>query len=185
MNEFDSAATRMLLACEGMTTPLLQAVARTVIRAQVDPVVDVAAGRLPASIRCALRLTARDRCRLRRSQLTAADGQTLSHNLVVAREDLDAPLRQAIGDRETPLGFALANAGVTLRRRILRAGRARWPGSERLSCACKTYTLDDRQGALIYICERFNPSHIPAAIRAARWPDSVTPCCGNAVHAMS
>ncbi|MFE6025832.1 hypothetical protein [Streptomyces niveus] len=136
---FSSAATRMLLSGDGMTTPLLQALVHGPLRARADGVRTVGPAVLPPGIGEALRPDIRDNCLLRRSRLLT------------------------VTDPSQPVGFALAEAEVVLRRRIVHVGRATWPDGT--PCAVKTYTLDSDGRPLLCIRELFNPFIVDAAVR--------------------
>lgn len=160
---FSSAATRMLLSGDGLTTPLLQALVHGPLRARADGVRTVGPGVLPPGIGEALRPDIRDKCLLRRSRLLTVTGQTVSENTVAARSGVDPRVDRAVTDRSQPIGFALAEAEVVLRRRIVHVGRATWPDGT--PCAVKTYTLDSDGRPLLCIRELFNPFIVDATVR--------------------
>ncbi|MFF2522489.1 hypothetical protein [Streptomyces liangshanensis] len=159
---FSSAATRILLNSDGLTTPLLQALVRGPLRARARDVRTVSPQALPPDIREALRPGSTDHCLLRRARLLTVTGRAVSDNTVAALSGVDPRVDQAVADPAHPVGFALAEAGVTLRRRIVHVGRATWPDGA--TCAVKTYTLDTKDRPLLCIRELFNPYIVEAAV---------------------
>jgi hypothetical protein len=160
---FASAATRMLLASDGLTTPLLQAAARVTVRAEVSDVAAVAAESVEACLRDRLAVRVGEQLLVRRTRLVSPDGDAVSDNVVVARAGVDSRIDQAIHDRHTAFGFALADAGVHTTREALYIGRTAWPHGGR--CACKVYLLRGADGPVACIQELFNPAFIPPSPR--------------------
>lgn len=160
---FRCAATRMLLTSDGLTTPLLQALVRGPLRARARDVRTLSPEGLPPDIREALRPERTDDCLFRRACLLTATGLTVSDNTVAARSGVDLRVDRAVADPSQPVGFALAEAGLSLRRRIVRIGRATWPDGT--LCAVKTYTLDSQGRPLLCIRELFNPHIVDATLR--------------------
>ncbi|MEV7682138.1 hypothetical protein AB0O64_26845 [Streptomyces sp. NPDC088341] len=169
---FSSAATRILLTSDGLTTPLLQALVHGPLRARASDVRTVAPAALPPGIREALRPDSTDNCLLRRARLLTVTGRPVSDNTVAARAGVDPRVDRAVADPSQPVGFALAEAGVALRRRIVHVGRAMW--ADGTPCAVKTYTLDSNGLPLLCIRELFNPSIVDAAVRTEE-PTGVRP----------
>ncbi|WP_405987006.1 hypothetical protein [Streptomyces sp. NBC_00872] len=165
---FSSAATRILLTSDGLTTPLLQALVHGLLRARVSDVRTVDPAALPPGIREALRPDSTDNCLLRRARLLTVTGRPVSDNTVAARAGVDPRVDRAVADPSRPVGFALAEAGVALRRRIVHVGRAMWPDGT--PCAVKTYILDSNGLPLLCIRELFNPSIVDAAVRTEEPP---------------
>jgi chorismate-pyruvate lyase len=157
---FASPATRMLLASDGLTTPLLQAAARVTVRADVSDVARVPAEDVDVCVRERLDVRAGEPLLVRRTRLVAPGGDAVSDNVVVARADVDPRIDQAMRDRHTPFGFALADAGVHTVREMLYIGRAAWPRGG--ACACRVYLLWAVDGPMACIQELFNPELIPA-----------------------
>ncbi|MET9555599.1 chorismate pyruvate-lyase family protein [Streptomyces sp. NPDC006645] len=166
---FSSAATRILLSGDGMTTPLLQALVHGPLRARAEGVRTVRPAALPPGIDEALRPDIGDHCLLRRSRLLTVTGQTVSENTVVARSGVDPRVDKAVTDPSQPIGFTLAEAEVVLRRRIVHVGRAMWPDGT--PCAVKTYTLDSDGRPLLYIRELFNPAVVDVSVRVRELPE--------------
>ncbi|MFE9427501.1 hypothetical protein ACFYNO_31530 [Kitasatospora sp. NPDC006697] len=165
IDAFVSPVTRMLLASDGMTTPLLEAVARQRVRADVRSVVPLPAARLGAAAVAALGLRGEEPCLVRRTRLVAADGLVVSSNCVVARAGCDERIDRVVGDPAAPLGFALQAAGVVLRRRLVDAGREVWPEPGGGCCVVKAYTMSAAGRPVLYLRELFNPALIPAELR--------------------
>ncbi|WP_165956335.1 hypothetical protein [Streptomyces hainanensis] len=168
VTHFVSPVTRMLLASEGLTTPLLQAASDGPLRARVWSLREVAAGLLDPGARERLRLSGQERCLVRRTRLVLACGTTVSDNVVVARMGVDPRVDEVAGDPGQPLGFGLADAGVVLRRRVHWVGRRRWFGGG--PCVCKAYTLDAVDGPLVHVEELFSPQVVPADVRVTHSP---------------
>ncbi|MFJ9250878.1 hypothetical protein [Streptomyces sp. NPDC101776] len=153
----------MLLASEGLTTPLLQAASDGALRAQVQSLRVVPAAELDPGIRRHLQLSGQERCLVRHTRLVTPGGTAVSDNTVVARLGIDPRVDRIARDLRQPLGFALAEAGVELQRRVHWVGRRRWFGGG--PCACKTYTLHAAAGPLVHIEELFSPQIVPADLR--------------------
>ncbi|MFF0491939.1 3-deoxy-7-phosphoheptulonate synthase [Nocardia sp. NPDC004068] len=155
---FGHAMTRMLLAGDGFTMPVLEAILGTELRVRVLRQDDLALDRLPHGVREVLRPAGADRVVLRRSCLVDAELVTVSVNHVVT---VAGPATTyGVDDVRTPIGYSLISRGVSQRRRIVRAGLGRWLDGR--ACATKAYVilLDDRP--LCYIRESFNPDIVPA-----------------------
>jgi hypothetical protein len=153
----------MLLASEGLTTPLLQAASDGHLKAQVWSLREVTAEVLDPEAREQLQLSGHERCLVRRTRLLLASGAMVSENVVVARMGVDPRVDQVAGDRGQPLGFALADAGVVLQRRVHWVGTRAWRGGD--PCACKAYTLHAAAGPLVHVEELFSPQVVPADTR--------------------
>ncbi|WP_158575818.1 hypothetical protein [Streptomyces corynorhini] len=165
---FSAAATRILLTSDGLTTPLLQALVRGPLRARVGDVRTVGPTVLPPGLRAALRPDSTDDCLLRRARLLTVTGQPVSDNTVAARSGVDPRVDRAVADPSRPVGFALDEAGVMLRRRIVHVGLATWPDGT--PCAAKTYTLDSNGRPLLCIRELFAPSVVDASLHTESRP---------------
>ncbi|MFB6891315.1 hypothetical protein ACFCX4_18650 [Kitasatospora sp. NPDC056327] len=160
---FASPLTRMVLASEGLTTTLLQAAVNSDLRVRASAVHTVHAGVLDAAAHRELAASRHPSFLLRHSLLVTADGTEVSDNYVAARTDLDPRIGDAVLDTTSPVGGALARAGLALRRRILAVGHTTRPGWDR--CACKVYTLDSGTGPALFVREVFNPGVLPPALR--------------------
>ncbi|MFE4663669.1 hypothetical protein ACFRI7_02430 [Streptomyces sp. NPDC056716] len=160
---FDSAATRMLLISDGLTTPLLEATLGTPLEVRVTHLSTVASGSVSPVVGALLDSTAADRFLIRRTTLALPAGEAVSENTMVLRLGVDRRIDQVATDRTRPIGFALAAVGLFPRRRILRVGTSRWPlTGDALRCAAKTYLLHAAAGPVMCIEERFNPCLISA-----------------------
>lgn len=168
MTQFLSPVTRILLVSEGLTTPLLQAASDGHLQAQVWSLREVAADLIDPGARELLRLSGGERCLVRHTGLVLACGTLVSDNVVVARLGMDPRVDQVAGDKGRPLGFALADAGVVLQRRVHWVGRRRWRGGD--PCAGKAYTLHAATGPLVHVEELFSPQVVPADIRVPHFP---------------
>ncbi|MYS79261.1 hypothetical protein [Embleya scabrispora] len=150
--------TRMLLASDGSTTVLLQAVAgpiRVVVREQYE----TAGAGLPSDARAALRITPDSVALMRRSALYDEHGRCVSVNEVVAVCHQDPVLGPLVTDTTRPLGRNLVDVG--LRRRVLDTGLTVWPEDRQAPAAAyKTYILLDGDQPVLHINETFNPELI-------------------------
>lgn len=129
---------------------------------------EVAAEQLDPGARKQLRLSGPERCLVRHTGLVLACGALVSDNVVVARMGVDPRVDRVVGDRGRPLGFALADAGVVLERRVHWVGRRRWRGGG--PCVCKAYTLHAAAGPLVHVEELFSPRVVPADVRLPQLP---------------
>lgn len=160
---FASPVTRILLASEGLTTPLLQAASDGSLQARVLSLREVDAETLDPGVRVRLRLSGLEPCLVRRTRLVLDCGTTVSDNIVVARMGVDPRVDRVAGDAGRPLGFALADSGLVLQRRVHWVGRRRWLDGG--PCAGKAYTLHDADRPLVHIEELFSPQVVPADVR--------------------
>jgi hypothetical protein len=164
------SSTRMLLACDGSTMILLEALLGEKLSVRVDAQGETDADRLPRTIRDALRLAPGTRVLERRSCLLAtADQEVISVNRVV----LDDTVRRVIGDPDPfkPIGAQLRERGIPQHREQLSSGLARWRDGSTdhlVPAAYKEYVINYAPGGRSYVHECFNP----------RWV-SVTPDQGG------
>ncbi|GAB3173950.1 hypothetical protein [Streptomyces incanus] len=162
ITEFTSSRTRMLLASDGLTTVLLEAAARAPLHVRITHTARLSAHALDDSgSRTALGLEAGQPCLLRRTRLVTPAGAAVSANVVVAAAGRDADVDAAML-APRPLGYALADRGCRLERRLLHVGHAAWPEAPDRTCASKTYVMYDAGGPLIFVRETFNPTCFPA-----------------------
>ncbi|WP_280389560.1 3-deoxy-7-phosphoheptulonate synthase [Nocardia wallacei] len=155
--QFAHPLTRMLLASDGFTMPVLEAILRTELQVRVLRQDDVAAARIPAAVTDALQVSGADRVIVRRSCLIDPDLVTVSVNHVVTVSGPAAAC--GVDDVQMPIGYTLVSRGVSQRRQVLRAGVARWPDGR--LCAAKAYVIVLGDRPLCYIRESFNPDVIP------------------------
>jgi 3-deoxy-D-arabino-heptulosonate 7-phosphate (DAHP) synthase class II len=166
---FASSLTRMLLAGEGLTTPVLEAALSTGLQVRVLRQDDVPGEQIPDGIARDLRLTGRDRVVVRRSCLVDSAMTLVSVNLVVAT--VGAATAKGIDRVDTPIGYGLIASGISQHRRNLRAGLARWPDGR--ACAAKAYLVVLDEQPVCYIRECFNPSLISPDLSSASRHESL------------
>jgi 3-deoxy-D-arabino-heptulosonate 7-phosphate (DAHP) synthase class II len=166
---FASPQTRMLLAGNGLTTPVLEAATGTALRVRVLRQDYVSAEQIPDGVADEVRLVSGDRVVVRRTCLVDPQMTPVSVNLVIAI--LGSATAQGIDDVDTPIGYSLIAAGVSQQRRNVRAGLARWPDGR--VCVAKAYIvlLDDQP--VCYIRETFNPSVISPDLADASCRESL------------
>lgn len=153
-----SASTRMLLACDGSTTVMLEALIGRPLSIRVDSQGGISADRLPEGIRDALRLGPGAVVLERRSCLINADQTVISVNRVV----FDETVRRYIGDPDpfTPIGSQLRDRRIPQHREQLSSGLAPWrDGSTEhpVPAAYKEYVINYAPGGRSYVYEHFNP----------------------------
>ncbi|WP_067466852.1 hypothetical protein [Nocardia amamiensis] len=147
----------MLLASDGSTMPVLEAILRTELQVRVLRQDVMAADRLPTTVTDALQVSGADRVIVRRSCLINSDSVAISVNHVVTVAGPAAAY--GVDDVRMPIGYSLISRGVSQRRHILRAGLTRWPDGR--LCAAKAYVIVLVDRPLCYIRESFNPNIIP------------------------
>ncbi|UAK31044.1 hypothetical protein K8O92_24780 [Nocardia asteroides] len=157
IGRFGHPLTRMLLASDGSTMPVLEAILRTDLQVHVLRQEAMAASRLPTTVTDALQVSGTDRVIVRRSRLIDSDMVAVSANHVVIVPGPAAAY--GVGDVRTPIGYALISRGIPQRRHLLRAGLTRWPDGR--LCAAKAYAIVTADRPLCYIRESFNPNVIP------------------------
>lgn len=153
-----SASTRMLLACDGSTTLLLQALTGHELSIRVDAQGDTPAGRLPHRIRSALGLADTAVVLERRSCLVTSEQEVVSINRVVFDEV--AHNWMGVPDSGTPIGLQFRDQRVHQHREQLSTGLMRWRDSltERwVDSAFKEYVIHYAAGGRAYVHEQFNP----------------------------
>jgi 3-deoxy-D-arabino-heptulosonate 7-phosphate (DAHP) synthase class II len=157
---FASPPTRMLLAGNGLTTPVLEAALGTALRVRVLRQDFVSVQQIPEEIAQYLRLAGEDQVVVRRSCLLDPQMTLVSVNLVVAT--WGAATATGIDRVDIPIGYSLIAPGICQHRRNLRAGLARWPDGR--VCAAKAYLVLLNDQPACYIRECFNPSLISAEL---------------------
>lgn len=173
-----AGATRMLLAGDGSTTVLLEALLDCRLTVHVDRQTVRPADRLPPAARAALGLSAADCAVERTSTLCTPAGAVVSRNTVV----FTAPPAGWSGSAQdlAPLGRRLRERRTRQHREILSFGTAAWPdgdGRQRV-CVYKEYVITCDDGRQLYVHERFSPDHVrPPAVSG---PEQDT---GHRVHA--
>ncbi|WP_165989321.1 hypothetical protein [Streptomyces sp. YIM 98790] len=161
--EFRSPLTRMLLRSDGLTTPLLEALAGGPVRVGRGDCGEIRAGRAEAS---AAPLAAADAAPLlvRRSVMVTGSGHSVSANRVIARLGLAPCLDACLRDPTAPLGPALAATGSgPLRRTLLSTGTSAWTAGRTPGVGCwRTYLMRLGDIPLAVVTEHFDPALVPA-----------------------
>jgi 3-deoxy-D-arabino-heptulosonate 7-phosphate (DAHP) synthase class II len=183
---FASPLTRMLLAGNGLTTPVLEAALGATLRVRVLRQDSVSVKQIPDGIARDLRLVNGNPVVVRRACLVDTGMTPVSVNLVIAA--VSATTAKGIDRVDTPIGYSLIASGVSQHRQTLRVGLARWPDGR--ECVAKAYIVELDDEPVCYIRECFNPSLIPPDLSStgcresldAPWDDepvSVSPMdCG-------
>jgi 3-deoxy-D-arabino-heptulosonate 7-phosphate (DAHP) synthase class II/chorismate-pyruvate lyase len=153
---FASPLTRMLLAGNGLTTPVLEAALGAALQVRVLRQDSVSAEQIRDGIAGHLRLAGGDRVVVRRACLVDSAMTPVSVNLTIAT--VDAATAMGIDRVDTPIGYSLIASGVSQHRRNLRVGLARWPDGR--ECVAKAYIVRLGDQPVCYIRECFNPSLI-------------------------
>jgi chorismate-pyruvate lyase len=151
------AVTRMLLAADGSTTLLLEAMLNTRLTLRVTSQEVVSADGVDPMARDLL--GGPGPFLNRRSALHAPSGAQVSENLVVApaaSNELAGVLRHPT----QPIGHGLINLGLSTARRIIASGRTAWTTTA-TCCAFKAYLVESDGRPAAYIHERFNPRSVP------------------------
>ncbi|SDJ26468.1 chorismate--pyruvate lyase family protein [Nonomuraea jiangxiensis] len=162
VGSFTSALTRMLLAGDGSTTLLLQALTGGPISVGPQHVADQRADRMPADVRALLQLADGATVAVRSSLLLDRHGTPVSRNKVIV--SLGVPLMQRIAaDPARPLGLALIAHDIDHERRRRSSGLARWSTRQR-DAASKAYLIRAAATPLMLVWETFNPDVVPPGI---------------------
>jgi hypothetical protein len=152
----------MLLASDGSTTLLLQALTGSRLSLEVPHQSESAAAELPAEVRTAIGAAPHDKVVVRHSELRTEAGDVVSRNLVVAPQGRPGAAHRLLDDRSTPLGFGLIALGLSQSRRLVASGLDRWePDAAGAPCSFKSYVLAEGGVPSMYIHERFNPVFVP------------------------
>lgn len=166
MTTLDRAAapqTRMLLASDGSTTTLLQALLGEELRLRLDGVAMRTGQDVPEATRVALGVLPENPVLVRRSALVTSGGVAVSLNLVVARAPVGDVLGRVLTGRE-PIGRIMNGSRAGHRRILLDSGWDWWDADrEAVRCAFKAYVIVEDAVPAIHVFERFNPRFIPAA----------------------
>ncbi len=163
---FTDPLTRMLLASDGFTTPVLEALLGTSLHVRVLRQDLVSAADIPLDVAALLRLGGRGEALLRRSCMMDPDLSLVSLNDVIATvPTADGRLYGDITSLNTPIGYSLLGRGVSQRREIVHVGRSTWrSGGVSRPCAVKAYVMLIDDEPWCYIRERFNPQHVPSTV---------------------
>ncbi|WP_169814370.1 3-deoxy-7-phosphoheptulonate synthase [Nocardia mexicana] len=152
---FTDPTARMLLASDGLTTPLLEAALGTALHIRVLRQDVVSADRVSETVAQALRLDEDCAAVVRRSGLVDPNLTLVSVNHVVSEQS--SATRFGI-DGPGPIGYHLTARGVAQSRRVLWTGMARWIDGR--PCIAKAYVIDVSSAPVCYIKECFNPDLI-------------------------
>jgi hypothetical protein len=155
-----TAVARMLLANDGSTSVLLEALAECKLKIRVESQRAVGADAVAISARLALSLASSDQVIERRSCLLTPGRDIVSVNLVVY--DADAIERFGEPDSSRLIGHQLREEGVSHIRDQVSSGRDTWPETSlRAPCAYKEYVIRYQGGGRAYFHERFSPRWVP------------------------
>jgi chorismate-pyruvate lyase len=160
---FTSPATRMLLAGDGSTTLLLQAVTRGPVTVRVLCLTTERAADLPPGLRALLELDDHSTVLTRRSVLLDETHRPISSNHVVSPAD-DDTLRLLAADPTRPIGLGLIGEGLDHTRRPQATGLAHWD-DDHSAAASKAYLISRGRVPRMFLWERFDPARFdPATI---------------------
>jgi hypothetical protein len=153
-------ATRMLLASDGSTTLLLEALLHCRLNVHVDYQGSASVESLTPIVVTALDLAPQSTVVERKSSLLTPDGTVVSINIVVLFDKRSDGWSGEPSD-PLPLGKKLRDRHTKQHREILSAGTTEWPGDDRhRSCAYKEYVITCDDDSRIYILEKFSPDHV-------------------------
>ncbi|MFK4264245.1 chorismate--pyruvate lyase family protein [Streptomyces milbemycinicus] len=159
---FSPAITRMLLASDGSTTLLLEALTGGELTIDVLYQGRAYARDFPPEISDSIGVGTESEILVRRSRLRTATGEPISKNLVVARREHQSPMLGLLSDRHAPLGRGLISLGLSQARHIVATGEDWWDESPTGEpCAYKAYVLVEQGNPVLYIHEKFNPLYVP------------------------
>lgn len=153
--------TRMLLASEGSTTTLLEALLGEPLRLRLDNVRSAPGSEVSPAVREALAIDSRTAVLIRHSSLVTVAGIEVSRNHVVAR----GPFSDVVGDvlcGPEPIGWTMNGSRDGHSRMVLETGWSSWDADgDRRTCAYKAYVIAQDGRPRIHIRERFNPLLVP------------------------
>ncbi|MCZ7416815.1 MULTISPECIES: chorismate--pyruvate lyase family protein [unclassified Streptomyces] len=174
---FADPFTRHLLGHTGSTTEQLRRRTGAPLRLRLvsQHTVPPADGDAPRPGSPTVRRPADTPCLVRVTELLTPDGITVSRNLVTGPLPAAPAVADAVTRADTPLGPALARAGVRQRRTLLGVGLAPWPqaptGPPAVRRAYLLYLADEPP---LRVVERFNPAVVPSGTHpgspARPWP---------------
>ncbi|WP_345572653.1 hypothetical protein [Nonomuraea rosea] len=162
IGQFASALTRVLLAGDGSTTLLLQALTGGPVKASLRSLSHQPAAHLPAGPRALLGLADGATAIVRRSLLLDQRDTPVSRNEVIAFSD-DALLRRVVSDPVRPVGLGLIAHDIDHSRRLHATGLTRWDATG-LEAASKVYLIRAAATPFMLVWETFNPALIPSGI---------------------
>lgn len=153
------AVTRMLLASDGSTTVLLEALVRASLAAVVDSQRTIRRSAVPVRLQSFFAAEGEAEIIERRSRLITPKKEVVSSNVVLIPSWNSGELLPPVG---CPLGRHLARHGLVRRRESFGQTIGSWPlDGEQQACLSKEYFIHCRSGALIYVFELFNPRIVP------------------------
>ncbi len=147
----------MLLASEGSTTTLLQALVGERLELRLDELSDSTVGEAYEAARRALGVEKETPVLVRRSALVTASGVEISRNVVVAQGPFTGVVGHVLTSTE-PIGRVMNGSRAGHRRILLESGWSTWGDAP---CAFKSYLIVEDDQPTIYVFERFNPRFIP------------------------
>lgn len=168
VTDFRDPTTRTLLANDGTTTVLLEAVLRAVIRVEVGEQFIAEVGDLEPDLRIGLELPAATAVLVRSSVLRTAEHTPVSANRAIIVADPGNPVLSMCSDRHRPLGMTLLSALVAHRRRVLSTGHYEWllDGSAR-TAAGKRYLIIIGERPAAHLTEIYSPDLFSARLQCA------------------
>lgn len=161
INHFMSALTRVLLASDGSTTLLLQALTGGSIKANLTSLTHQPATRLPADLRSQLQIADKTTAIVRRSLLLDQHGTPVSRNEVIASGN-NPLVRRVLTNPTRPIGLNLIAHALDHSRRCHVTGLTSW--NARLDAASKAYLVQVGDAPLMFIWETYNPAAISPTI---------------------
>ncbi|APE35412.1 hypothetical protein BOX37_17300 [Nocardia mangyaensis] len=168
VSNFADPTTRALLACDGSTTVLLEAVLRTPVTIDVRQQFEQRATALSPELCGVLGLSDGHRVLVRRSVLLAPGGRPVSWNHAVVVAAGGNPLYPLCFDRTRPLGTAMAEADISHRRRVLSTGHHRWPDGGSGPAAGKCYLICTDGTPQLHLTEVYSPESFSAHLSVQR-----------------
>jgi chorismate-pyruvate lyase len=153
--------TRMLLASEGSTTTLLEALVGEPLRLRLHEVSEGRGSEVSRDARAALGLADETPVLVRRSALVTVAGMEVSRNHVVAHGPFDGVVGRVL-TAEQPIGWTMNGSRAGHSRIVLDTGWSFWDADDvRVTCAYKSYVMVEQEQPRIHVFERFNPRFIP------------------------
>ncbi|MDO3646212.1 chorismate--pyruvate lyase family protein [Nocardia mangyaensis] len=168
VSDFADPTTRALLACDGSTTVLVEAMLRARVTIDVREQFEQPAAALPHELRCALGLCGSDHVLVRNSVLLAPGERPVSWNHAVVVATDGNPLYPLCFDRTRPLGSAMAAAEISLRRQVLYTGHHRRPVGGPGPAAGKCYLICTDGVPRLHMTEVYSPELFPADLAVQR-----------------
>ena len=160
----------MLLASDGSTTKLLEALLGEELKVAVHEIRSATGKDVSEAVCQALQLAPDTPVLVRRSALVTSAGLEVSRNHVVARGPFDGDVGRVLTGTD-PIGRTMNGSRSRHSRVVLETGWSCWETDDDvLRCAFKAYVLAEDDRPTIHVVERFNPSVVPATWRAVKVP---------------